>query len=165
MSLPRVKRLLLLMAVVDLLVFGGWIAHEHRARTGDRIELPIYGYDPRDLLSGHYVQFHLVAEREAQALGLEPGPVSVCVERGADGQHHVTHVRAPGELCTFLAGTSEPYRVDFGVDRFYVDERRANEVGRVNEGPSTYLVVTIDASGVVHPIELVVDGKSLAATR
>ena len=164
MSLPLVKRLLLLMAVVDLLVFGAWIAYEQRARTGDRIELPIYGYDPRDLLSGHYVQFRLVAEREAVALGLGPGPIAVCLERGSDGQHHVTHARAPGESCTFIAGTSEPYRVDFGVDRFYVDERRANEVGRVSEGPSTYLVVTIDGSGVVHPVELVVGGKSMAAT-
>lgn len=173
MSLASVKRLLVAMALVDLLVFGGWIAREQMARTGERIELPVDGYDPRDLLSGHYVQFRLVAEREAEAITRADPPaeasaesvaesVSVCIERGADGMHHVTHVRGPGEACTFITGTRKPYAVDFGVDRFYVDERRANEVGRVSEGPSTYLVVTVDAAGAIHPLDLVVGGKALA---
>jgi uncharacterized membrane-anchored protein len=156
-----VRRLLLAMALVDILVFGGWIAREETVRTGERIALPIHGFDPRDLLSGHYVQFRLVAGRETEALERTDGSVSVCLERGADGMHHVTHVRAPAEACTFITGTSQPYRVDFGVDRFYVDERRANEVGRVAEGPTTYLVATIDASGTIHPIDLVVSGTSM----
>jgi uncharacterized membrane-anchored protein len=161
MSGSWVRRLLAVMAVVDVLVFGGWIAREETVRTGERIALPVYGYDPRDLLSGHYVQFRLVAGRETEALSPQEGSVAACLERGADGMHHVTHLRGPKEACTFITGASRPYNVDFGVDRFYVDERRANEVGRVAEGPTTYLVVTVDGSGTIHPIDLVVSGTSM----
>ncbi|HSO34223.1 MAG TPA: GDYXXLXY domain-containing protein [Labilithrix sp.] len=165
MSLPWVKRVLLAMALVDLLVFGGWIAREETARSGELVHLPIDGYDPRDLLSGHYVQFRLAAERETQALPHADGDVSACLERGEDGLLHVTHLRLPGEACTFVTGSAAPYRIDFGVDRFYVDERRASEVGRVVAGPTTYLVATIDAAGTIHPIDLVVSGTSMGAPR
>ncbi len=112
-----------------------------------------------------------MAGRETEALGREAGttgqstigaPVSVCLERGADGLHHVTHHRGGGEACTFITGSREAYRVDFGVDRFYVDERRASGVATVLEGSSTYLVATIDASGTIHPIDLVVGGNSMS---
>jgi uncharacterized membrane-anchored protein len=165
MSLLSIKRVLLGMALLDLLVFGGWIAREEMFRTGDLIQLPLDGYDPRDLLSGHYVRFRLAAERETEALPHQDGDVSACLERGGDGMHHVTHLRAPGEVCTFVSGSATPYRVDFGVDRFYVDERRANDVSRVVAGPTTYLVATVDASGTIHPVDLVVSGTSMSAGR
>jgi uncharacterized membrane-anchored protein len=173
MTLAWVQRLLAAMAVVDVVVFGGWIAHEHMARSGDAIELPVAGYDPRDLLSGHYVRFRLVAEREAEALLPETADatrsvgdrVSACLERGLDGMHHVTHLRGPSEPCTFITGIRRDDRVDFGVDRFYVDERRAGEVERVTQGPSTYLRATTDDVGGIHSVELVVDGKSFASGR
>lgn len=160
-----VKRVLLVMAVVDVLVFGGWIAREEIVRTGEQVALPVHGYDPRDLLSGHYVQFRLVAGRETQALERPDGKVSVCLSRDENGMHHVSHLRAPGEACTFITGTSAPYHVDFGVDRFYVDERRASEVGTVAEGPTTYLLATIDGSGTIHPVDLVVGGRSMSPPR
>lgn len=160
-----VKRLLVGMAVLDVLVFGGWVAREESLRAGEQIALPMDGFDPRDLLSGHYVQFRLLAGRETVALMPEDGPVTACLERGADGMHHVTHLRAPGETCTFITGKSQPYLVDYGVDRFYVDERRAGEVGRVTTGPTTYLVVAIDGEGGIHPIDLVVSGASMSPVR
>ena len=165
MKLFSVKRLLIVMAALDVLVFGGWVAREESLRVGEQIALPLDGFDPRDLLSGHYVQFRLLAGRETVALMPEDGPVSACLERGTDGMHHVTHVRAPGETCTFIKGKSQPYLVDYGADRFYVDERRASEVGRVTAGPTTYLVVTIDGEGGMHPIDLVVSGTSMSPRR
>jgi hypothetical protein len=55
--------------------------------------------------------------------------------------------------------------VSFGVERFYVDERRAPSVGFVAAGPETYLVATIDDGGAVHALDLVVAGKSVGARK
>jgi len=160
------RRVLLALALADVVVFGGWVAREEIRRRGSRIHLPIEGYDPRDLLSGHYVRFQLVAAREA-ATYLEPrgasAPQMFCIEP-KEGLYHVTSLRtgSAGSCSPFLrANLNEWAHWDFGVDRFYVDERLANEARWIQANPNTYLVATVDNSGAVHPVDLVINGKSL----
>jgi len=162
----RRKRVILGLVVADLLIFGGWIASLEAGLRHDAVKLPVEGFDPRDLLSGHYVRFRLIAEREAAAL-LPPeerargGRVSFCAE-AMEGFVHPVRLRAPGEPCNLvLTGEAWPDGVRFGADRFYVDERRARDVAVVRAGPSTYLVATLDDGGSVHALDLVVGGNSL----
>lgn len=162
---PSARRALLLALVAaDLLVFGGWIGVEQFARKGAQLRLPVEGYDPRDLLSGHYVRFRLVAVREAEAL-LPPGgprPARFCLEdRG--GLLHVSRHLGDGEDCKLVLTSTAPAAsrgVDFGVDRFYVDERKAASVASVAAGPQTYVVGAI-AAGRLAIVDLVVNGRSL----
>lgn len=164
------RRVLAALGVLTLLFFGGWILRETRARRAHAVRLPVEGYDPRDLLSGHYVRFRLSAEREATALthSLRAGSeVDVCLEEREGGLLRVGHLlsvdgHATGADCRrFLRGRVARGGVSFGVDRFYVDERRASAVAQVRAGPRTYLLATLDARGGVHPLDLVVDGVSV----
>jgi uncharacterized membrane-anchored protein len=165
----RVRPILLGLALLDLVVFGGWITREELARrSGPEILLPIEGYDPRDLLSGHYLRFALVASREALALetasaprGLGFGVDRYCLERGADGRDHVTRRMTEGEPCaTFLTGQRTFGRINFGVDRVYIDERFQNETIGTNADPDTdtYLRVRVDGGGRVHIVDLILHG-------
>lgn len=44
--------------VLPLIGLGGmWISADRLSRQGSEWDVPIQGYDPRDLLQGHYVQF------------------------------------------------------------------------------------------------------------
>jgi uncharacterized membrane-anchored protein len=166
MTIERRRKIILGAIVADLLIFGGWIASLEAGLRHDRMKLAVEGYDPRDLLSGHYVQFRLIADREATALlpmdvRARGGQVTFCAE-AADGFVHPLHVRAPGDACNLvLTGEVSSEAIRFGADRFYVDERRAKDVTFVHAGPETYLVATIDGGGSVHAVDLVVDGKSL----
>src|SRR5712692_2561335 len=96
MSATLGKRVLVGLALVDLVFFGGWIAREESLRRGGRIHLPIEGYDPRDLLSGHYVRFQLMAVREA-ATFVEPRgantPQTFCIE-AKEGLYHIKGLKA-----------------------------------------------------------------------
>jgi uncharacterized membrane-anchored protein len=163
MNLLSTKRILLAMLIADVVIFGGWIAHEEVSRKGDRIKLPVEGYDPRDLLSGHYVRFQLTAVREAQALALpDAKEIAVCLERSSDGLYHVSRVHFVGDACRrFLIGSRGSTGIDFGIDRFYVDERIAKEVRAVQAGSDTYLIATIDPRGTAHPVDFVMNGNSL----
>jgi uncharacterized membrane-anchored protein len=157
--------LLGLLAAADVVVFGGLIAREEWLRArGAEARFPVEGYDPRDLLSGHYVRFRLVAEREAEALRVDGpgGPVAFCIEE-RDGRARVVRARGADDECRpFLAGIRRGGRVDFGVDRFYVDERRQGEAARLEPDRDTYLVGRVDAAGRLHAVDLVVRGRSLA---
>ena len=163
MSLLWTKRILLAMVIADVVIFGGWVSYEELSRNGDRINLPVEGYDPRDLLSGHYIQFELTAAREAQALAPpHTTEIAVCLERSGDGLYHVSRVRLMGDACKpFLIGSRGSTGVDFGIHRFYVDERIANEVGSVQAGSNTYLIATTDSRGTAHAVDFVMNGKSL----
>jgi hypothetical protein len=167
MSLFWIKRILVAMALADVAVFGSWVAREEAHRTGEWRKLPVEGYDPRDLISGHYVRFHLIAAREAEAIAPPAAKwIAVCLERSADGLYHVTRFRPPGDGCSpFLAGSRDASRLDFGIDRFYVDERIASEVQGLRAGADTYLLATIDSTGAIHPLDLVVNGNSLGSRR
>lgn len=163
MSAQLTRRGIAALAAADLLFFGGWMVREERGVRGARLQFPIEGYDPRDLLSGHYVRFKLVAEDEAQAIGAAD---AYCLSENT-GPLHLTRARAAGDDCRpFLgvqAGPSSPGRpaLRFGVDRFYLDERKAGAAARIRAGPKTWLEATVDAEGRLHPVDLVVDGKSL----
>ena len=167
MTASAARRTLWALAAVNLVFFGGWIAREEHARRTHTVRLPVEGYDPRDLLSGHYVQFRLRAETEAQALvgGVdEGGAVDLCLEAGADGLQHVVRVARGSDGCA--AGFVRARRTRGGavrvdVDRFYVPEARAGAVARVAAGPRTYLLATLDAQGGVHVVDLVVEGVSV----
>ena len=166
MSVDRRRKVIVALVVADLVVFGGWIASLEAGLRHDLVKLPVEGFDPRDLLSGHYVRFRLVAEREAVALvpaetRNRGGRVSFCVEV-SDGFAHPVRVRAPGERCGhLLTGEVSDLSVRFPADRFYVDERRAREVAFVRAGPQTFLLATLDDEGSVHAVDLVVEGKSI----
>jgi uncharacterized membrane-anchored protein len=156
------------LLVADLLVFGGWIASLEWSRRSASVRLPIEGYDPRDLLSGHYVRFRLVAEREAtELMGPqrteldENATLRFCLEvRG--GLLHVKRRHEIDDTCQpFLAGQWRDGRLQTGADRFYVDERRADEVAWVEGAPDTYVVATLDGAGRPGVVDLVVKGKSL----
>lgn len=154
----RLTRILLVMAAADLIFFGGWVGDEVLARSEASVRLPVAGFDPRDLLSGHYVRIRLVAEREArQRSAIES---DFCIEGEPEGLWHVTGVRAPHDGCTFIRRDQSMHGgASFGVERFYVDERLANEVDTVREGQETYLVATISSDGRIHPQQLVVNGR------
>jgi uncharacterized membrane-anchored protein len=167
MSPARGRTLLFGLIAADLVFFSGWIAQNELARRGGQVRLAIEGYDPRDLLSGHYVRIRLAAEREAaNLLGSATGKherVQFCLEEREGGQLHASRLRDGSDCKPFLTGERRAGSVSFGVDRFYVDERLASQVAFVTSGPDTYLLATISDQGTVAPIDLVVSGRSLRA--
>lgn len=153
------------LAVLDVLFFVGWIAREeHVRRTGAEVKLPIEGYDPRDLLRGHYVQFRLVAEREAEGERARQGATRFCLEE-RQGRWHVKPEAEPSSCRYSIEGSNRSGKVRFGIERFYVDERRAREVLQLPADRDTYLIAHLDRGGGIHPRELVVGGKPFSAPR
>jgi hypothetical protein len=158
------KTALLVMAAADLVIFGGWIGvQEWGLRRGVEVKLPAEGYDPRDLISGHYVRFRLTAEHEAKETAPEgiAGTTSFCLEARGD-RWHVRSPRLVGDSCApFVSGTWTDGQFKLGVERFYVDERLASQVGWIPAGSDTYLLARVDSGGGIHAVDLVVSGKSL----
>lgn len=119
--LPRLAAL-----VVPLLGLGGlWALSERTYERGTEWEVPIQGYDPRDYLRGHYVEFSYDWPGIEEFSGVPPE--ALCLEGAAPAIARVTQVAVE-------AACAHPVRADksgvYGWDgltrgRLYVGQERA----------------------------------------
>lgn len=123
------SRVLLAVALPLAVVLWGVVSAERRAARAPHLVFEIEGWDPRDLLRGHYLQFRLrVPEPESgECTGLDPD-CCLCVSAGDAGAtarvERVSCASSPGCDATLPAErASLPLR-------FYVPEDRAPELER-----------------------------------
>src|SRR5690349_20108829 len=76
----------LLLPILALAVWVGLL--QFRIISGQEVRLKITGYDPRDLLSGHYMQFRLDFGSVNPCPEVKNGLSCVCLASPADGFHH-----------------------------------------------------------------------------
>ncbi len=116
----------LVLPVAGLAALWGW--SDHQSRQGTDWLVPIEGYDPRDLLRGHYIEYNYawpgIAEDQLRAAG------QFCI-RGTAPKVDALAVAEPGSAC------DHPVRTDyssvygqFGLQRgrLYVPQTQAREL-------------------------------------
>jgi hypothetical protein len=164
MKLPSIP--VRIAAAVAVLVLGlvGLVVREGMARAGGQeVRLAITGYDPRSLLTGHYVQFRLVdtlpAGEVCRRVGnrMEPQPRGWFIVQPDGAAHRVTGSATTrgaalrrGEIA--IKGVAECYGVswanmagrevmsptfvslDIGVDRIHLDQAEAQALEKVLQG-------------------------------
>lgn len=120
----------LLAAALPLAGLAGlWAMSIHTYDQGTEWEVPIRGYDPRDILRGHYVEFSY------DWPGMEgdgfTGPAQLCIEGTAP---RIDSVVVPAEGA---APCAHPLKADetgvYGMSalargRFYLDQQRASQL-------------------------------------
>ena len=150
-----------IVVVAGLLVASliGLVVREGTARAaGQEVSLAITGYDPRELLTGHYVQFQIQTERPAQSpcplgvgsrsrggdrwIALRPrGPLFEPVAEAATQTEALKQgpVAVRGTLSCFGSQTilvrvtglereATTVQIDVGVDRLHVDQQQAEAI-------------------------------------
>jgi hypothetical protein len=113
-----------LLPLVGLAVLWGW--SDYRSRQGTEWEVPIQGYDPRDFLRGHYVEFAY------DWPGLEEnafiGPEALCLEGVAPQLDRVTLPAKGAGPCAHPLVAEEGGVYGVGAlsrGRLYVGQNRA----------------------------------------
>lgn len=171
----RNPRLALALAFPVVCLAGLTAYKQVRVMAGTTIVIPIAGFDPRDLLSGHYLTYRLdmgeggasICDPGWEAQGERPDAVSVCVA-AQDGRMLFArriqlHELAPsGSLpgcAVVLRGRCERGRFAAGIERFYVPEERAAALDRAVRSGKGAVVVAIDRTGAAAVKDLLIDGK------
>lgn len=149
--MSRARLLLLAALVLPLAGLGwAWAGLERLSRTGSEWEVPVRGYDPRDLLQGHYLAYSYDWPGEV-------GPRS-------------NRWDAPGELCLLgtppkLAGVepahgqSCPARLraaDSAGGRYYLPRERALDLQRrlADRSQQGLIRIRLRADGHAVPLGL-----------
>ncbi|NRD88861.1 hypothetical protein C8024_04400 [Sphingopyxis sp. BSNA05] len=167
--MTRLRRFLLPLALLLPLVGLGliWLATEQESREGTEWDVPIAGYDPRDLLRGHYVQFRYdwpAVEQDQLPIWAAPRK-SLCI-RGTAPAIASVEVRdldvadlMPDDRCDALVQVnpwSEEGNDGLTRDRLYVAQQAAGGYEKKLADPELQGIirVRVNNNGFITPLSL-----------
>ncbi|GAA4048807.1 hypothetical protein GCM10022213_20800 [Parerythrobacter jejuensis] len=144
-----------ILPIAGLAAIWGWT--DYKGRQGNDWLVPIAGYDPRDLLRGHYIDFTY------DWPGLEDlddrYPLALCLEGASPVLERVT-APVPGADCPYpvKADLSSIYgQGSLERGRFYVPQTQAKETERklFDNDLQGYVRIRQREDGHITPLELV----------
>lgn len=152
------KRTLLLVALIlpiAALMVNAWMKSAQRS-SGEEVILPIEGFDPRDLLSGHYLLYRV-------NFGLD----SSCTEQGAEAAVCLRPERKmyarnelPENCELFIQGYCDDSATFVaGIERFYIPEEYAEALEKQVRDKQGEIVLSVDSQGNAAIRDLLIDGK------
>ncbi|HNR89044.1 MAG TPA: GDYXXLXY domain-containing protein [Spirochaetota bacterium] len=123
----------LAVPVAALLALAAYKAHIYH--RGAEIVLPITGYDPRDLLAGHYLTYRV--EYGIEGLCESSRTRAGCICFDTDGNRFIDDCAGdPPAVCyPFVRGECRNGRFVAGIERYYIPEAKAASLdSRVRKG-------------------------------
>lgn len=142
----------LIAVTLPILVLLGWAASlEFNQAIGAEVRLRVQGYDPRDLLAGHYIRYALKLDN---ACADHRSETCVCLEPEEGGvYHHSTWAGSCSERASsckiFLRGSCAGWQFTAGVERFSIPEALAPVLQTVPGDSSVVLSITPAGSAQV----------------
>ena len=155
------SKLWALAFIFPVCVLMGWVGlNEYRLKVGKRLVLPVEGYDPRDLLSGHYLRYKV---RYGMKCPKRPGatlvPAYACFK-----PKKTLRLKPPLKDCSlFLKG--QCFKGHFLVkdlDRYYIPEKKAQKAEKLfRNAKEKQVVLSVLSTGHALVQDILVEGKSL----
>ena len=123
--------------------------------SGVEVILPISGYDPRDLLSGHYLIYQVNYGVPALCLNTpHASEAFVCLD---DKSFHTARPMACQQL---IKGKCHDSRFVAGIEKFYVPEQQAKVLEAKVMGNSASIKLSLLPNGSAQVKDLLIEGKS-----
>jgi uncharacterized membrane-anchored protein len=145
----------LLLPIVALGILTGY--KHYKVTVGVKVTLPIEGYDPRDLLSGHYLTYRVIygAKNICKMSQAKKNPVRyVCL------QPKGFSYSKPMNCEIMIKGTCSGSRFKAGIERFYIPEASAGQLDKDVRSKKGSIVLSVTPDGHAQIKDLLINGKS-----
>lgn len=167
----RPTLILLVCLLLPLIGLGYSWAHTHRAaQRGTVWEVPIGGYDPRDLLRGHYVQFQYRWPGITSGNGSFYGSTapSLCLNGNAPQITNLREGAADMQDCPrghFVSGSARYSQDGPDSGRLYVSQAQgaAYQVKLTDPKLAGSVLVRVDENGALRPVKLLFRPRPVAS--
>ena len=154
--MKRNKWLLLGLLLPIIALVGNVYWHHYQRQNGQLITLPIEGFDPRDLLSGHYLTYQVdygltpICQEPNQTVGLCLQPTVSTFSLDL----------SPSTCQVWLKGQCDNAKhFSAGIERFYIPEQYASTLDKLVRNHQGALVIRVNHSGDASIVDLLIDGK------
>lgn len=147
-------KILLALPVVAWTVWA--LAAQFGAMDGTRVVLPVRGFDPRDILAGHYLAVgadYSGFENECAAEN-KSGDAFFCPDA------RTVRMGRNAECAGFIRGWCASGTFRDGAERFYIPEKSAVALDKAvrDEKLSPQIVLNVGKDGAARPVDLILDG-------
>lgn len=153
----RFSLALALLLPIVVLAGNAWM-HYHQRISGETVTLPIEGFDPRDLLSGHYLVYRIDYGIEDDTnCPTSDIAASICLAP----ERRVYPADELPENCTqFIRGNCDS-NAQFisGLERFYIPEEYAGVLDEKVRNQQGKLVISVGESGNAGVLDLLIDDR------
>ncbi len=145
-----------------LIVMGAWTGKLALGiRSGKEVTFAIKGFDPRDLLSGHYLRY--AVEWGIETCAVTTGEATCnCLSDTVPAKATWSGACAgrPAGCDLFVAGRCEHGRFEAGLDRFFIPETWQGKLARVPANATLQAMVGTDGQVIVKSLSI--DGLPVA---
>ncbi len=149
-------RLLAALALPLAMLAAMALNHQWRRDHGREVVLPIQGFDPRDLLAGHYLRYRIdYGVKPCQAPRNLPD-ASICLQP----ERRFSAGDTPPDCTLYIRGQCRHGRFEAGIERFYIPEADAGELETLTRKKHAALRLSISPDGRASIRELLIDGKT-----
>lgn len=157
MKNPQLRLATALLFPIVVLAANTWMYQQQR-EAGETFKFPIQGFDPRDMLSGHYlfyeVDYGVLSENGCPASDIT---AVLCLRPEkrvypADERPSTCEVYMQGECDASAVFTA-------GLDRFYIPQEYAAKLEADIAQKKGEIEVSIDKRGNAALLDLLIDGK------
>ncbi|MBF0604869.1 MAG: GDYXXLXY domain-containing protein [Nitrospirae bacterium] len=166
MTPMRHKVRIILSLMVPIVFFSGLVASKQWTRDhGIEVRLPIEGFDPRDLLSGHYLIYRINygvavcpsnrSETIPDAASGEKVPAYVCLNPRS---FRFGNTKNP-ECGLTIRGACRGEQFLAGVERFYIPEAYAHPLDAAVRNKSGEIILSVTDSGTASVKGLLIGGR------
>lgn len=152
------NRLALFAIGLPIAVLGAWVARlSWLDHSGTHVRLPVTGYDPRDLLAGHYLTYTVdygPAGACPQGPDADLAEACICLTQNTTTALHEATWSGPCDVrpatCpVFIQGACRYGRFTADIERFYFPETFRSTLATVPEKSAITVALTPEGRGVV----------------
>ena len=158
------KRILIAVALPFVVLCLLIVRAEYNIRNGEQWSFELRGYDPRDLLRGHYLQFNILYDWDQEKNECNSGnDCCLCLtknETRVPKVHRTACSTAKNQCDGFILSSKQNV-----LNRYYIPEasaKRAEKLliqARVNR--EAFLNVSINKKGEPVILDLIINGQSI----
>lgn len=170
------KAMLILAILLPFIFMVGFMARsEYQIRHGTLWEIDIQGYDPRDILKGHYIDYRYrwnwdnkklenfmkrkVSLYEENCLCLEENESSI-INPVVYPIECNENVKCKAKLKGHLVGNLKDNNFITGIEKFYIAEKKASSLERALRTKKASIQFRINHQGRAVLVDLFLDGKN-----
>lgn len=149
------KKWVIAALAAPIIALAALTAWKHvRMSTGTELVLPIRGYDPRDLLSGHYLIYQVDYGIADVCRGRQRNPPEkwLCLDSKSVSNYH------PVGCEVVIKGRCDGSRFRAGIERFYIPENESRQLERLVQSRQASIRVSVSADGTARIKDLLIDG-------
>lgn len=150
------KKGVLMALIVPIVALAFLVGYkEYTLSTGREITLPITGYDPRDLLSGHYLIYRV-----------NYGVKGICNNNGHSKVGYVClnpkvfTYHWPDNCHLMIRGVCRYDQFNAGIERYYVPEEEAKRLEDLVRSNKASILLSVLRNGKAQVKDLLINGHS-----